>query len=138
MSPQLAAGLTAFVGVCLLAGWITGFRNRAYVGWLGLAFLALAGFLLALGTLRETEGLGGSDPRMRLLVKVLLVVWVGALLLSAAAAVRETLRRLTELRASHEAAAEAFLEMTRVSRAEESEGEGSDRQGPSEQKQDET
>ncbi|HUU53389.1 MAG TPA: hypothetical protein VMY87_00585 [Armatimonadota bacterium] len=135
MSPQLAAGLTAFVGACLLAGWVTGFRHRAYVGWLGLAFLVLAGFLLALGSLREAEALGGSDPRMATLVKVLLFVWVGALLLSAAAAVGETARRLRELRASHETAREAFLEMARARRegAEEPEEEGADRPGPSEE-----
>ena len=135
MSPQLAAGLTAFVGACLLAGWVTGFRHQAYVGWLGLAFLALAGFLLALGRLREAEALGGSDPRMATLVKVLLFVWVGALLLSAAAAVGETARRLRELRASHEAAREAFLEMARArrERAEEPEEEAADRREPSEE-----
>ena len=116
MTPQLAAGLTAFVGLCLLAGWVTGYRHRAYVGWLGLAFFALAGFLLALGRVRDVEAIGGSDPRMAILVKVLLLVWVGALLLAAGTAVAETLRRLRELREGHQEAAEALLEMVRVTR----------------------
>ena len=127
MSPQLAAGLTAFVGGCLVAGWATGFRHRAYVGWLGLAFLALAGLLLALGRVREAEGIGGSDPRMAMLVKALLFVWVAALLLAAGTAVAETLRRLRELRNGHQEAAEALLEMVRARRErEESEGEAPD------------
>ena len=119
MTPQLAAGLTAFVGLCLLAGWVTGSRHRAYVGWLGLAFFALAGFLLALGRVRAAEAIGGSDPRMAMLVKVLLFVWVGALLLAAGAAVAETLRRLRELRNGHQEAAEALLEMVRARREQE-------------------
>lgn len=116
MTPQLAAGLTAFVGLCLLAGWVTGYRHRAYVGWLGLAFFALAGFLLALGRVREAEAIGGSDPGMAMLVKVLLLVWVGALLLAAGTAVAETLRRLRELREGHQEAAAALLEMIRATR----------------------
>jgi hypothetical protein len=114
MSPQLAAGLTAFVGICLLAGWATGFRHRSYVGWLGLAFVVLAGFLLALGRLREAQALGGSDPLMKGLVRGLLVVWVAALVLAAWSAVTETARRLEELRAGHQEAAEALLEMVRA------------------------
>jgi hypothetical protein len=113
MSPQVAAGLTAFVGICLIAGWITGFRNRAYVGWLGLAFLALAGFLLALGKHKEAQETGAADPRLATAVKVLLFVWVAAFLVSMVAAVRETSRRLKELRASHEAAEEGLLEIMR-------------------------
>ena len=127
MTPQLAAGLTAFVGLCLLAGWVTGFRHRAYVGWLGLAFCVLAGFLLALGRVREAEEIGGSDPRMAMLVKVLLFVWVAALMLAAGTAVAETLRRLRELRNGHQEAAEALVEMVRARRElEESEGEAPD------------
>jgi hypothetical protein len=124
MTPELAAGLTAFVGLCLLAGWVTGFRHRAYVGWLGLAFCVLAGFLLALGRVREAEAIGGSDPRMAMLVKVLLFVWVGALLLAAGTAVAETLRRLRELRNGHQEAAEALLEMVRARREQREEPDG--------------
>ncbi|MCJ7751591.1 MAG: hypothetical protein MUQ65_10940 [Armatimonadetes bacterium] len=125
MSPQLAAGLTAFVGLCLVAGWVTGFRHRAYVGWLGLAFCVLAGFLLALGRVREAEAIGGSDPRMAMLCKALLFVWVGALLFAAGTAVAETLRRLRELRNGHREAAEVLLEMVRA-RREKSDGEAPD------------
>ena len=119
MSPQVAAGLTAFVGICLIAGWITGFRNRAYVGWLGLAFLALAAFLLVLGKHKEAQETGAADPRLATAVKVLLLVWVAAFVLSMVAAVRETSRRLKELRASHETAAEGLLEIMQASREHE-------------------
>ncbi len=138
MSPQMAAGLTAFVGVCLIAGWISGFRNRAYVGWLGLAFLALAGFLLALGKHKEAQQTGATDPRLATAVKVLLFAWVAAFVVSMVAAVRETSRRLKELRANHEAAAEGLLEIVRTSKEREArsgpagaedEGEGSSGEG---------
>lgn len=120
ITPQFAAGLIAFVGICLLAGWITGFRNRSYVGWLGLAFVGLAGFLAAAGKVREAKELGGSNPGMAALAKLLVVVWVGALVLSAVSAVRETARRLREIKESHQAAAEGLLELMRASQEQES------------------
>jgi len=123
MSPQLAAGLTGFVGICLIAGWVAGFRNRSYVGWLGLAFLALSGFLVALGKVREAQEFGMSSPRLALLTKLLLLVWIGAFVLAFVAAVRETSQRLKELRASHEAAAEGFLEIVRAAQQKEGEAQ---------------
>jgi len=138
MSPQLAAGLTAFVGLCLLAGWVTAFRHRAYVGWLGLAFFALAGFLLALGRVREAEAIGGSDPRMAMFVKVLLFVWVGAVLLAGGTAVAETLRRLRELRNTHQEAAEALVEMVRARREQREKSEGEAPEGGESSEEDET
>jgi len=126
MTPQLGAGLTAFVGICLLAGWVTGFRNRSYVGLLGLAFVALAGFLIALGKAGEAHdvGLTGSGPRLA--AWVLLLFSIGAFLLAAIAAVRETARRLREVRESHEEAAQGLLELVRASRerGEETQPEG--------------
>jgi MFS family permease len=119
MSPQLAAGLVAFVGICLLAGWFTGFKNRSSVGWLGLAFLGLAGFLMALGKAREAQELGRAAPAMAALARALLIVGVAALLLSAVSAVRETARRLREIKESHEAAAEGLLEVMRAARERE-------------------
>ncbi len=119
MTPQFAAGLTGFVGICLIAGWITGFRNRSYVGWLGLAFLALSGFLVALGKVREAQEFGASNPGFGLVAKALFVVWVVAFVLALMAAVRETLRRLKDLRTSHEAAAEGFLEIVRATQEKE-------------------
>ena len=126
MTPQVAAGLTAFLGICLLAGWVTGFRNRSYVGWLGLAFVGLAGFLVAVGKVREAHELGGTNRAMAMLPWALLVVWVAALLLSALSAVRETARRLREIRESHEAAAEGLLEVMRASQEREAGAEPED------------
>ncbi len=120
MTPQAAAGLIVFVGLCLLAGWVTGFRNRSYVGWLGLAFIALAGFLAAIGQVKAAKSVGGSNPGMATIAWVLLVVWVGALILSAVSALRETARRLREVRASHEEAAEGLLELMRASQEQQS------------------
>jgi len=121
MTPQLAAGLTAFVGICLIAGWVTGFRNRSYVGLLGLAFVVLAGFPIALAKAGEAHDLGLSGSGLRLTAWVLLLVSVGAFLLAAIAAVRETARRLREVRESHEEAAQGLLELVRASREREEE-----------------
>jgi ABC-type Fe3+ transport system permease subunit len=116
MTPQLAAGLTAFVGICLLAGWVTGFRNRSYVGWLGLAFIGLSGFLLAAGRAHAAQEMARPEPAMATLARALLFIWIAALLLSAVSAVRETARRLREIRESHEEAAQGMLELVRASR----------------------
>jgi ABC-type Fe3+ transport system permease subunit len=126
MTPQLAAGLTAFVGICLLAGWVTGFRNRSYVGLLGLAFIGLSGFLLAAARARAAQEIGRPEPAMATLARVLLFVWLAALLLSAVSAVREAARRLREVRESHEEAAQGLLELVRASRerGEETQPEG--------------
>ncbi len=140
MSPQTAAALTGFLGVCLLAGWLAGFRNRSYVGWLGLAFVALGGFLLALAEQKEAREMGAADPRLTVLIKVLLFVWLGAFLLSLIAAVRETVRRLRELRESHQAAADGLLEMLRASREadEQSQSAGAEDEGEGPPGEDET
>jgi hypothetical protein len=140
MSPQTAAALTGFVGVCLLAGWLAGFRNRAYVAWLGLAFVALGGFLLALAKQKEAQEMGAADPRLALVMKVLLFVWLAAFVISLIVALRETSRRLRELRESHEAAAAGLLEVLRASREadEQSESAGAEGEGEGPSGEDET
>jgi hypothetical protein len=129
MSPYTAAGLTAFVGICLLAGWLSGFRNRSYVGWLGLAFVVLAGFLVALGKQKEAQEIGAADARLATVVKVLLFVWLAAFLMALIAAVSETSRRLRELRESHRAAAEGLLEIMRASDKREDEAGPAEEEG---------
>ena len=123
VSPELAAGLTAFVGICLIAGWVTGFRHRSYVGWLGLAFLGLAGFVLALARMREAQDMGAPSPGLQWVVRVLLVVWLASFVIAGVSAVRETVRRLRALRREHLEAAEALLELVRASHEAEQERE---------------
>ena len=106
MSPQLAAGLTALVGLCMVAGWLSAFRNRAYLGWLGCAFLTLSASLL-------------SHGRSPLAATILLVVCLLCFLLALVAAVRETKRRVHEIRERHAAAEEAMLAMIQASREKE-------------------
>jgi MFS family permease len=121
MSPQLTAALTGFAGLCLVAGWMSGFRNRSYVGWLGLAFLALSGSLWCAGAANEARELGGSAPQMSLLAKALLAVSGAAFVIALVAAVQETRRRLRELREGHAASVEAMLGMLQASREKEEE-----------------
>lgn len=132
MSPQLAAGLTGFVGLCMLAGWLSAFRNRFYLGWLGLAFLSLAGAIWGSGRAEAARALGGSDPRATLLAQVLFIVCVVAFLLALVSAVRETGRRVREIKERHAAAEEALLAMIRASRdREDKAGLAGDEEGPS-------
>ena len=128
MSPQVAAGLTAFVGVCMVAGWLSAFRNRAYLGWLGLAFLALSGSLLAHDRARQAQVLGVASPQVSLLAKILLLVCLLSFVLALVAAVRETARRLRDIRDRHRAAEEALLAMMQARREKEDEA-GSEERG---------
>jgi uncharacterized membrane protein YhaH (DUF805 family) len=132
MTPQLAAGMVAFVGVCLLAGWFTGFRNRSYVGWLGLAFVILAASVMAGAKAKEAKDLGLASAGLATTAKALLLVTAAAFLVSAVSAIQETVRRLREIKQSHEAAAEGFLELMRAAREKEAEqpSEGGDTPSP--------
>lgn len=137
MSPQLAAGLTAFAGLCMVAGWITAFRNRGYLGLLGVAFLILAGFLLALGRARATQGTGEASDQMVLLSRVLLAACILSFLLAIVSAARETSRRLREIRRGYCEAEEAMLEMVKASLEKEAkeDAEPTRRDTPSEDQQ---
>jgi len=121
MSPQFAAGLTGLAGLCMVAGWVTAFRNRAYLGWLGFAFVCLSGFLWTGSRARD---LGVPDNRqMLLLARVLLGVCLLSFALAGVAAVRETTRRLREIRDGYRAAEEALVEIVRASREKEEDEE---------------
>lgn len=119
MTPQFAAGLVALVGICLLAGWLSGLRNRSYVGWLGLAFLALAGAVMAGAEAKEARDLAARSSMLGFAAKGLLFAAAAAFLLATVAAVRETTRRLRQIKEDHDAAAEGLLELVRAARERE-------------------
>lgn len=131
MSPQLAAGLTALVGICMVAGWITAFRNRAYLGLLGLAFLSLSAFFW-IGDRASAAARGPGDPQLLALARAMLGCCLLLFLLAAVAAVRETARRLREIRAGYREAEEAVLEMVKASLQKEADSEPSPPEGASE------
>jgi hypothetical protein len=121
-SAQLVAALTGFAGLCLLAGWISAFRNRAYVAWLGLAFVALSASLFSAGAARDARELGRDAGYLSALAQFLLGACIVSFLIALVVAVQETRRRLREMREAHEASVEAMLEMMR-SRREREEGD---------------
>ena len=70
-----------------MAGWLRAFRHRAYLGWLGLAFLMLSGSILAHDKVKVALELGAAAPQMRLAAQALLVVCAVCFLLAAVMAV---------------------------------------------------
>jgi hypothetical protein len=119
MSPQVAASLLIVLGLSMVAGWATVFRNRYYLGSLGIAFLALAGALLAGNKVKLARTFGSSEPGLAALGRVLLILAAVFGALALVAAVQETRRRLAEIQESHRAAEEALVEMIRASREKE-------------------
>jgi len=134
-SAQLAASLTALVGACLVAGWLSAFRNRAYLGWLGFAFLSFSASLLAANKASMDRALGTTNPHMALLAKVLLVACAVCFVVALVAAVQETSRRLRDIRSRHQAAEEAMLAMIRAQRErqEQASAEGAEEDEPTEE-----
>jgi hypothetical protein len=132
VTPRLAATLTTIVGLSMLAGWLSAFRNRAYLGWLGLAFMAVSGYLMAYDVAQNAKTYSLPIGGAALAQKICLLICAIAFLLAVMAAARETRRRLREIKEGHRAAEEALLEMLRSSAAKEaakSEGGGADADG---------
>lgn len=119
ISPGLGAGLLITAGLSLVAGWLTAFRNRSYLGLLGLAFLSLAGFVLCGAKAKEAKDMGVVIPSLVISAQALLALAAVLVLAALVAAVRETRRRIRELQESHRAAEEALLEIFRASAAKE-------------------
>lgn len=107
----------------MLAGWLSAFRHRAYLGWLGLAFLTLSGSILAQDKMTVALELGAAAPQMRLAAQALLVVCAVCFVLAAVMAVQESVRRLRELKEQHRSAEEALVAMMQTSREKEARAE---------------
>ena len=135
MSARLAASLTTIVGLSMLAGWLSAFRNRAYLGWLGLAFMSVSGYLFALDHLRLAHQLKQPHAGASIAANAFLIVCLVAFLLSLLTAVQETLRRIREIKGSHRAAEEALLAMMQAAHEREKRG---DQPRPPEQGPDDT
>ncbi len=119
MSPQVAASLLVVLGLSMVAGWVTVFRNRYYLGSLGIAFLALAGALMAGNKVKLAAEFGASEPGLAVVGRVLLIAAAAFGALALILAVQETRRRMAEMRESYRAAEEALIEMVEASRRKE-------------------
>jgi len=123
MNPRLAASLTTIVGLSMLAGWLSAFRNRAYLGWLGLAFMSMSGYLMAYDRAQSAKAFGLPTGGPALAQKICLLVALIGFLCSLVAAVRETRRRIREIHEGHRAAEEALFEMMKASAEQEARAE---------------
>ena len=103
----------------MLAGFLSAFRNRAYLGLLGLAFLSFSGSLLVADKAARDRALGLESPSTALLAWVLLAACLLCFFLALVFAVRETARRLRDIREQHQAAADALLAMAQARRERE-------------------
>jgi len=123
MNPRLAAGLTTIVGLSMLAGWLSAFRNRGYLGWLGLAFMSMSGYLFAYDKAQSAKAFNLPTDGALLAQKACLVIAFVAFVCSAVAAVRETKRRIREIQEGHREAEEALFEMMKASAEQEARAE---------------
>jgi len=117
----------------MLAGWLSAFRHRAYLGWLGLAFLTLSGSILAHDKVKVAQDLGAAAPQMRLVAQALLVVCAVCFVLAVVMALQESIRRLHELRERHRAAEEALVAMAQASREKRAREEADTQSTPDEE-----
>ena len=114
MAPVVAS-LLIIAGLSMVAGWATVFRNRYYLGLLGLAFLALAGALLAAQKVNAAKEFGATAPSAAAIARVLLPAAAVFFLAAVVAAVHEVRRRIAEMREDYRAAEEALLAITQAS-----------------------
>ena len=138
MNPRLAASLTTIVGLSMLAGWLSAFRNRAYLGWLGLAFMSMSGYLMAYDRAQSAKAFGLSTGGAVLAQKICLLLAFIGFFCSVIAAVRETKRRIREIQEGHQAAEQALLEMMKASAEHDARAESNEpsAEGPTQPKAD--
>lgn len=124
--------MTTVVGLSMLAGWLSAFRNRAYLGWLGGAFLALSGYLIFRDRAVVAQEMETSDPQAVLLANLCLGAAALAFVLALVAATLETTRRIRAIQERHRAAEDALLAVIHAAREREA-GKGADAGGGQEQ-----
>ncbi|NIM04358.1 MAG: hypothetical protein GTO55_00860, partial [Armatimonadetes bacterium] len=98
---RIAGGFCIIVGLSLVAGFLSQFRERGYVGWLGLSFLALA----------AAAFWSASNETARNYAMIVAGVFF---VFSFYSAVQQTRERLAEIRRRHEAFEEQMLAMLQV------------------------
>ena len=98
---RAAGGFALIIGLSLVAGFITQFRERGYVGWLGgsFLFLAAAGFIWADSPFLRGYLLGGAGLAFF------------CALISAVLHTRERLREISDRQQAFEAQMLAILEV---------------------------
>jgi|GEM_PF-4610228 len=101
---RAAGGFALIIGLALVAGYITQFRERGYVGWLGASFLCLA----AAGFIWE------NSPSLRgYLLSAAGLAFLCALV-SAVLQTREKLREIGDRQQAFEAQMLAILEIEKA------------------------
>jgi len=116
MPPQTIAYLCLVVGLSMVAGWVVAFRNRPYLGLLGLSFLSLAGYVLAREAVRRAQEARLSAPGLTWLEVAALVATLLLFVASFWAAVQESRRRMREVREHFRAAEDAFTTLMEAER----------------------
>ena len=120
LPPHIIGYYCAVTGLSMVAGWYVSFRNRPYLGALGVFFLALAASLMIYDYGSIMTGPPGEEKRL-IISSAMRWVLRGTTLLAATAfvaavvmAVRESQQRLREVRAHYQAAAEALMAMSQA------------------------
>ena len=116
ISSQLIAYFCIVVGLSAIAGWVVAFRNRPYLGLVGLAFLSLAAYLGARAKVEAARIAGLPSLAMSWVEIGALVVCAALFVAATIAAVQESRRRLAEVREHFRAAEEGFVAMMEAER----------------------
>jgi hypothetical protein len=98
-------------GLSMLAGWWVAFRNRPYLGLLGLSFLSLAGYVMAREAVAQAVASLTPNPLMGWVEIAALVICVMLFAAATVAAVKESQRRMREVREHFRAVEEGLMAM---------------------------
>jgi hypothetical protein len=120
LAPHIIGWYCIVAGLSMLAGWLVAFRNRPYLGALGVFFLALAASLMiydrAGGASLAVAGRAGTAiaPGMKWALRGTVLLAVIAFISAVVMAVQETRQRLRDVRIHYQAAAEALMAMSQA------------------------
>ena len=111
ISAQVIAYLCIVVGLSMVAGWWVAFRNRPYLGLLGLSFLTLAAYLVSREKVAAAKAAGATNVTMVWVEIAALVICAALFVAATIAAVQESKRRMAEVREHFRAAEEGLMAM---------------------------
>jgi len=115
---KVSGGFCIIVGLSLIVGFLRQFRERGYVGWLGLCFMALAGAAFISSRMHEAMRLQQKALAAAAMQQRNIVMAVAGILfvISFISAVQQTRQRIADIKRRQESIEEQMLAMLEVER----------------------